>query len=84
MPPVLLCYEPEGELCHRHVLSGCLWGWGVEIGELEPGDLPQRRSGDYSSRNVVSLYTTGAAEPVTFCAEKHGYGRHEPQNRGTR
>jgi hypothetical protein len=41
VPPVLLCYEPEGEFCHRHVLSGCLWGWGVEIGELEPGDLPQ-------------------------------------------
>ena len=33
--------EPEGEFCHRHVLSGCLWGWGVEVGELEPGDLPQ-------------------------------------------
>lgn len=39
---VLLCYEPAGEFCHRHVLSDWLRGRGVEIRELEPGDLPQR------------------------------------------
>jgi len=42
LPLVLLCYESAGEFCHRHVLSAWLRGKGVEIGELEPGDLPQR------------------------------------------
>ena len=45
MPPcplVLLCYEPAGEFCHRHVLSAWLRRQGVEIRELQPGDLPQR------------------------------------------
>ena len=41
LPLVLLCYEPAGEFCHRHVLSAWLRGQGVEIGELEPGALPQ-------------------------------------------
>jgi hypothetical protein len=45
LPVVLLCYEPAGEFCHRHVLSEWLWGRGVEIRELEPGDLPQRAEG---------------------------------------
>ena len=39
---VLLCYEPAGEFCHRHVLSAWLRGQGIEIRELEPGDHPQR------------------------------------------
>ena len=39
---VLLCYEPAGEFCHRHVLSAWLREHGVEIRELKPGDLPQR------------------------------------------
>ena len=42
LPLVLLCYEPEGEFCHRHVLSAWLRERGVEIGELQPVDLPQR------------------------------------------
>jgi hypothetical protein len=42
LPLVLLCYEPPGEFCHRHVLSAWLRRQGVEIGELEPGDLPKR------------------------------------------
>jgi len=42
LPLVLLCYEPAGEFCHRHVLSAWLRERGVEIRELEPGDLPQR------------------------------------------
>jgi hypothetical protein len=42
LPLVLLCYEPAGEFCHRHVLSDWLRERGVEIRELELGDLPQR------------------------------------------
>jgi hypothetical protein len=42
LPLVLLCYEPPGEFCHRHVLSGWLRRRGIEIRELEPGDLPGR------------------------------------------
>ena len=41
LPLVLLCYEPEGEFCHRHVLSAWLRERRVEIRELQPGDLPQ-------------------------------------------
>jgi hypothetical protein len=39
LPLVLLCYEPTGEFCHRHVLSAWLRERGVEISELQPGDL---------------------------------------------
>jgi hypothetical protein len=41
-PLVLLCYEPAGEFCHRHVLAAWLRERGVDIRELEPGDLPRR------------------------------------------
>ena len=41
-PPVLLCYEREDQFCHRHVLRRWLRGHGVEITELQPGDLRQR------------------------------------------
>ena len=42
LPMGLLWYEPAGEFCHRHVLSAWLREQGVEIRELQPGDLPQR------------------------------------------
>lgn len=45
LPLVLLCYEDvtkPGEWCHREHLSAWLRERGVEIRELEPGDLPQR------------------------------------------
>jgi hypothetical protein len=42
LPLVLLCYEPAGEFCHRHVLSAWLREQGVQVRELEPSDLPQR------------------------------------------
>jgi uncharacterized protein YeaO (DUF488 family) len=42
LPLVLICYEPAEEFCHRHVLSAWLRERGVEIRELQPGDLPQR------------------------------------------
>lgn len=42
MPLVLLCYDPPGEFCHPHVLSGWLRRRGMEIRELEPGNLPGR------------------------------------------
>ena len=42
LPLVLLCYEPAGEFCHRHVQSAWLRERGVEVRELQPGDLPQR------------------------------------------
>ncbi len=44
LPLVLLCYEPAGEFCHRHVLSAWLREQGVEIRELQPGDLPPSHS----------------------------------------
>jgi uncharacterized protein (DUF488 family) len=43
LPLVLLCYEPAGEFCHRHVLAAWLRERGVEIRELQPGDLPSRQ-----------------------------------------
>jgi len=42
LPLVLLCYEPAGEFCHRHVLAAWLKERGVDIKELQPGDLPRR------------------------------------------
>ncbi|MDQ3913250.1 MAG: DUF488 family protein [Actinomycetota bacterium] len=42
VPLVLLCYEPAGEFCHRHVLSAWLRERGIEIRELQPGDLLRR------------------------------------------
>lgn len=39
LPLVLLCFEPAGQFCHRHVLRDFLTKYGVEIRELAPGML---------------------------------------------
>ena len=56
---VLLCYEPDGEFCHRHLLSAWLRERGVEIRELVPGDLPQREDA-----------TQGACFERRMCGER--------------
>ncbi len=54
---VLLCYEPQGEFCHRHLLSAWLRERGVEIRELAPGDV---------------LRCEDAPQPSLFDGEKEG------------
>lgn len=41
-PLALLCYEPADQFCHRHVLRDWLHEHGIEIKELEPGDVERR------------------------------------------
>ena len=52
IPLILLCWERPGEFCHRRVLADYLrTQTGIEVPELQPGDLPRR---------------TDAAEPKLF------------------
>ena len=43
LPSILLCWERLGEVCHRRYLADYLRDrLGVEVPELQPGDLPRR------------------------------------------
>jgi uncharacterized protein YeaO (DUF488 family) len=42
LPLVLLCFEASPDDCHRGLLLDWLRERGVEVRELQPGDLPER------------------------------------------
>ncbi len=42
LPVTLLCFEEAQSDCHRGLLASWLRERGVEVRELQPGDLPER------------------------------------------